>query len=105
MAPSEPTHHYIPVGGTSLHIVEAGQEHPESLVFLHGWPEDWTEWQRVMQRASQTHHVMALDLPGVGESHGAVLGGEKAALAPSLPDRGPRRWRHGGLRVSEKVRG
>jgi pimeloyl-ACP methyl ester carboxylesterase len=84
MATSELTHQPIRVGDHSLHIVEAGQDHPESLVFLHGWPEDWTEWQRVMEQACKTHHVVALDLPGVGESQGAVPGGEKAALAESI---------------------
>ena len=84
MAPSEFTHHHIPVGESSLHIVEAGQDHPESLIFLHGWPEDWTEWQRVLQQARKTHHVVALDLPGVGESYGAVPGGEKAAIAETI---------------------
>jgi pimeloyl-ACP methyl ester carboxylesterase len=84
MAKPEPTHQYISVGDSSLHIVEAGQDHPESLVFFHGWPEDWTEWQRVMEQASKTHHVIALDLPGVGESHGAVPGGEKAAIAETI---------------------
>ena len=81
MATSELTHQHIPVGDRSLHMVEAGQDQPESLVFLHGWPEDWTEWQRVMELACKTHHVVALDLPGVGESQGAVPGGEKATLA------------------------
>lgn len=84
MATSERTHHHIPLGGSLLHIVEAGQDHSDSLVFLHGWPEDWTEWQRVMEQSSKTYHVMALDLPGVGESKGAVPGGEKAALAETI---------------------
>jgi pimeloyl-ACP methyl ester carboxylesterase len=84
MAKSELTHQHIAVGESSLHIVEAGQDHPDSLVFLHGWPEDWTEWQRVMEQARTTYHVVALDLPGVGESHGTVPGGEKAALANTI---------------------
>lgn len=84
MATAEFTHQQIPVGACSLHIVEAGQDHPESLVFLHGWPEDWTEWKQVMEQACKTHHVVALDLPGVGESQGIVPGGEKAALAECI---------------------
>ncbi|HEY7413552.1 MAG TPA: alpha/beta hydrolase [Ktedonobacteraceae bacterium] len=84
MTASELTHQPIRVGDHSLHTVEAGQDHPESLVFLHGWPEDWTAWRRVMEQACKTHHVVALDLPGVGESQGAVPGGEKAALAESI---------------------
>lgn len=81
MTTSQLTHQQIPVGDHSLHVVEAGQDHPLSLVFLHGWPEDWTEWQPVMEQACKTHHVVALDLPGVGESKGAMSGGEKAAIA------------------------
>ena len=84
MAPSELTYHHLPVGESSLHIVEAGQEHPLSLILLHGWPEDWIEWLPVMQQALKTHHVVALDLPGVGESHGAVPGGEKTVLAETI---------------------
>lgn len=78
------THQHLSLGERSLHLVEAGQDHPDSLVFLHGWPEDWTEWQRVMDLARKTHHVVAFDLPGIGESHGAVPGGEKAVLADLL---------------------
>jgi pimeloyl-ACP methyl ester carboxylesterase len=84
MATTELTHQHILVGESSLHIVEAGQNHSESLVFLHGWPEDWTEWQRVMEQACKTHHVVALDFPGIGESHAAVPAGEKAALADTI---------------------
>jgi len=84
MAKYEFIHQHISVGESSLHIVEAGQDHPDSLVFLHGWPEDWTEWQRVMEQARKTYHVVALDLPGVGESHGTGLGGEKTVLADTL---------------------
>jgi len=40
MAKSELTHQNITVGDCSLHTVEAGNNHPDSVVFLHGWPED-----------------------------------------------------------------
>lgn len=81
MTTSEFIHQHIPVGESSLHIVEAGQKHSESLIFLHGWPEDWTEWRRIMEQGCKTHHVVALDLPGIGESDGAVPSGEKVVLA------------------------
>jgi pimeloyl-ACP methyl ester carboxylesterase len=90
MATSGLTHQHIPIGDSSLHIVEAGQDHPESLVFLHGWPEDWTEWKRIMEQARKTHHVIALDLPGIGESHGAVPGGENEVKAVKS-------WYHDGF--------
>jgi len=42
------------------------------------------EWRRIMELAGRTHHVVAFDLPGIGKSHGATPGGEKAAIADSI---------------------
>jgi pimeloyl-ACP methyl ester carboxylesterase len=81
MAKPELTHQNISAGDSSLHVAEAGQDHSDSVIFLHGWPEDWTEWRRIMELAAGTHHVVAFDLPGIGESHGAGSGGEKSAIA------------------------
>ena len=84
MAKPALTHQTITVGDCSLHVVETGHDHSDSIVFLHGWPEDWIEWRRIMELAGRTHHIVALDLPGIGESHGALPGGEKAAIADTL---------------------
>lgn len=72
----------VPVAGTgSLHVVQAGPRDAPAVVFLHGWPEDWTEWWPVMQRARATHRAVALDLPGIGGSRATVPSGEKGAIA------------------------
>jgi pimeloyl-ACP methyl ester carboxylesterase len=84
MTKPELTHQNITVGDCSLHIVEAGLDHADSVIFLHGWPEDWTEWRRIIEQAGRTHHIVALDLPGIGESPGAGPGGEKAAIAETI---------------------
>ncbi len=81
MEDSEFTHQIITLGDRSLHVAEAGLDHTDTVIFLHGWPEDWTEWRRIMELAAGTHHVIAFDLPGIGKSHGAVPGGEKSAIA------------------------
>jgi len=73
-------HSIIKVDDVSLHIVEAGRQHNDTIVFLHGWPQDWTEWKTVMKYASATHHVIAVDLPGVGGSS-PIASGEKHAMA------------------------
>lgn len=78
------THHKVKLHSCELHVIEAGKRTGDSIILLHGWPEDWTEWRGVIERASQTHHVVAFDLPGVGESHGLVAGGTKAAIAESI---------------------
>jgi pimeloyl-ACP methyl ester carboxylesterase len=84
MEESALTHQNVTVGNCSLHLVEAGHDHPDTILFLHGWPEDWTEWRRIMERASVTHHVVAFDLPGIGKSHGGASGGEKSAIAETI---------------------
>ncbi|MFW7341280.1 alpha/beta hydrolase [Pollutimonas sp. H1-120] len=38
------------------------------MLFLHGWPEDWSAWMRVMELAGEHVHAFAVDLPGIGES-------------------------------------
>jgi pimeloyl-ACP methyl ester carboxylesterase len=84
MTTPEFTPQNITLGDCSLHLVEAGRDHADCILFLHGWPEDWTEWRRIMEHAGRTHHVIALDLPGIGASRGAGPGGEKAAIAETI---------------------
>lgn len=61
-------HSQIPVNGGSVHIVETGLEHETSVLFLHGWPEDWSAWMHVMELAGEDVHALAVDLPGIGRS-------------------------------------
>src|SRR5512138_355504 len=86
MEKSSLTHKMIPVGDRALHVVEAGLDHADTIIFLHGWPEDWSEWQRIMGQAAGTHHVVAFDLPGIGKSRGVPSGGEKSAIAEIIHD-------------------
>lgn len=54
------------VNGTVIHYVRGGRG--PTLVLLHGFPEDWYEWRRIMPRLSQRFTVLAVDLRGVGGS-------------------------------------
>jgi len=56
------------VSGRTIHAVEAGAETDVSVVLLHGWPQSWAAWRRVMALACDRIHVIAVDLPGVGGS-------------------------------------
>jgi pimeloyl-ACP methyl ester carboxylesterase len=40
----------------------------EALVFVHGWTCDWTFWRAQIPAFSKRTRVLALDLPGHGES-------------------------------------
>jgi pimeloyl-ACP methyl ester carboxylesterase len=52
--------------GTSIHYLRGGSGPP--LVLLHGFPQDWREWRRVLPRLAERFTVLAVDLPGVGGS-------------------------------------
>lgn len=72
---------HLPVGDLSLHVVEAGDPHGQPYLFLHGWPESWRTWEGVMAAGAAHARVIAIDLPGIGESAGAVTGGSKLQVA------------------------
>jgi pimeloyl-ACP methyl ester carboxylesterase len=78
------SHRQVTVGGGGLHVVEAGDPGGQPFVFLHGWPESWRCWQQIMSLAAGRARVIAVDLPGVGESAGAVTDGSKVQLAGAV---------------------
>ena len=41
---------------------------------IHGMPEDWTEYRAIMQRLARRFTVVAVDLPGIGQSAPAAGG-------------------------------
>lgn len=109
----------VRAGDVNLHVAEAGQGEP--VVLLHGWPQHWYAWRKVIPLLSDRFHVVAADLRGFGWSDAPrstyakeELAGDVVALLDAL-DLGPVRlaghdW--GGfvgflatLRAPEKVSG
>jgi pimeloyl-ACP methyl ester carboxylesterase len=74
-------HEQVRVDGVSLHVVEAGNHSAKPIVFLHGWPQSWVEWQEVMTLAAGEFRAIAIDLPGIDESTSPVSDSSKRALA------------------------
>ncbi|MEU7631101.1 alpha/beta hydrolase [Nocardia sp. NPDC049220] len=70
------------VNGTTMHYVRGG--HGPALVLLHGFPQDWFEWRRVMPRLSERFTVIAVDLPGVGGSAPSAAGYAAADMAEDV---------------------
>jgi pimeloyl-ACP methyl ester carboxylesterase len=60
------THRYVEVNGTRLHVAEAG-EGPVVLM-LHGWPQHWWIWRKVIPTLCRERRVICPDLRGFGWS-------------------------------------
>lgn len=58
-----------PVFGGEVLTVQAGMEHPKTLLLVHGLGQNgFTDWMTVMPHLSKHYHVLTLDLPGFGYS-------------------------------------
>ena len=55
-------HDRLEVGGLSLHVAEMGAGPP--LLLLHGFPEFWWSWRKVMPALAESFRVIAPDLRG-----------------------------------------
>jgi pimeloyl-ACP methyl ester carboxylesterase len=60
------SHRHVRVRGVELHVAEAGAGPP--LILLHGWPQHWWSWRRLIPRLAQEFRVLAPDLRGWGWS-------------------------------------
>src|SRR5688572_11714891 len=72
----------VKVNGTTLHFVRGGRG--PAVILLHGFPQDWYAWHRVMPRLASTFTAIAPDMRGVGRSSGA--GHDIATLAQDIRD-------------------
>ena len=69
-----------------MHVVDGGASNGSDVLFIHGWPEDWSVFEPVMQLLRGDIRVAALDLPGIGASEQASPSGDKATLAEYVRD-------------------
>ena len=61
------THHHAEVNGTNLHYVSAGTE-GTPVVLVHGFPETWWAFRKLIPLLAPGHRVFAVDLRGFGDS-------------------------------------
>jgi pimeloyl-ACP methyl ester carboxylesterase len=66
-APPEITHHRVDVNGTHLHYVQSGTS-GSPVLFVHGFPETWWAFHKVIPLLATSHRVFAVDLRGFGDS-------------------------------------
>ncbi|KAA9153473.1 alpha/beta hydrolase [Amycolatopsis acidicola] len=62
------THRFPDAGGIRLHAVEGGNPAGPAVVLLAGFPQTWWAWRTVMPGLAERFRVIAIDLPGQGNS-------------------------------------
>jgi len=60
-------YHTETVGGRRLHWVTAGSA-GSPILLVHGFPETWWVFHRLIPLLAASHRVIAVDLPGFGDS-------------------------------------
>lgn len=79
----EVTHHQVPLNGTNLHYVSAGDK-GSPILLVHGWPETWWTFHKVIPILAKSHRVFAVDLRGFGASDVAQPGDDGMTMADDL---------------------
>src|SRR5688572_10298658 len=63
------THRFLDLDtGVRLHVAEAGPRDATPVLALHGWPQHWWAWRRVIPLLSGEYRLIAPDLRGFGWS-------------------------------------
>jgi pimeloyl-ACP methyl ester carboxylesterase len=70
------------VNGTRLHYVRGGTG--PAVILIHGWPQDWYEFRKIMPRLAKKFTVIAVDLRGVGGSSPTPGGYDAANMAEDV---------------------
>jgi pimeloyl-ACP methyl ester carboxylesterase len=76
------THREVRVNGVRLHVAEAGEG--PAVVLLHGWPQHWWAWRKVIPALAVDHRVISPDLRGFGWSDAPPGDYDKESLAADI---------------------
>lgn len=76
-------HHHVGVNGTDLHYVSAGTD-GSPILLVHGFPESWWTFRKLIPLLATKHRVFAVDLRGFGDSAVADDDFDSATAAEDL---------------------
>ncbi|HST38696.1 MAG TPA: alpha/beta hydrolase [Conexibacter sp.] len=82
---AEVDHHRVRVNGTELHYVSAGSS-GSPVLLVHGFPESWWVFHKLIPLLAEHHRVFAVDLRGFGDSAPAGGGHDSATAAADLAE-------------------
>lgn len=60
------SHSFVTAKGVKLHVAEIGKGEP--LALLHGWPQHWYVWRKIIPLLKDKYKLIMPDLPGFGWS-------------------------------------
>lgn len=78
------THRFVEARGARFHVALAGSGNGgEPVVLLHGLPQHWYAWRRVIPQLADQYRLCCVDLRGCGwsEAAGPAIGYSTAELA------------------------
>jgi pimeloyl-ACP methyl ester carboxylesterase len=78
-------HHRVSLNGTELHYVSAGTA-GSPVMLVHGFPETWWVFRKLIPLLSAHHRVFAPDLRGFGDSATASAEHDSATAAQDLSE-------------------
>ncbi|WP_158800100.1 alpha/beta fold hydrolase [Pedobacter sp. L105] len=61
---------HIELEGKQFAYYKEGQKDKPAILFLHGWPETSKIWEKIIPGLVEDYYILAIDLPGLGESDG-----------------------------------
>jgi pimeloyl-ACP methyl ester carboxylesterase len=76
------THRTVAARGLRFHVAEAGAGEP--IVLVHGWPQHWWMWRRVVPLLAPQARLVMVDLRGFGWSDAPPGPYDKQTLADDL---------------------
>ncbi len=79
----EVTHHHTTLNQTDLHYTRAGTD-GSPVLLVHGFPETWWAFHKLIPLLAAEHRVIAVDLPGFGDSGNAPQENTSATTAETL---------------------
>ena len=85
MEPNSFQHYQLSINGVSTHIVEAGDPTMPAILFLHGYPETWMAFDKVMIELHARYRVIAIELPGIGLSQ-KIESSDKKTIAAFIDE-------------------
>jgi pimeloyl-ACP methyl ester carboxylesterase len=75
-------HRFLDAGGLRMHLAEAGEGRP--IVMLHGWPQHWYLWRRVIPLLAPHVRVLCPDLRGFGWTDVPSRGYDRETMAQDV---------------------